>query len=278
MQLAAKDADALVWIEIKLDSQEGPDQLKSYLRDLQDLGGPTDKHLVYLTRQGESEAPIKALESEIAHPWHWNALMSEMSLGRGKDNAVRRALGEYLKEVNAQVEPLHPTSLEDPARFQELRVSLETAAKYVRDHVVHVGQNDGWEPYDAVPGSRRSGKWLEIFPRTWASYQVSAAGWENCLLEWHLCLAGMGDEIDPAIDPAFGAGLTYLRSNDVEADTLFAGSDLADFLPVKVDGWARRFRFLPLKGLEGAGDIGEQQERLATFVTSAFRDLLRRQR
>ena len=91
VDLALEGERYVIWIEAKIDSDEGIDQLPTYGRALADLKAPSHRYLVYLTRPGISPPRIRSLAM--------NELADIAGVVALKDYDWRR-LGELAKEVS----------------------------------------------------------------------------------------------------------------------------------------------------------------------------------
>lgn len=259
-----------VWVEAKLDSGPGPDQLLKYymaLRKECDQEG-VEGALVYLTREGASSGPVRGLREDLCKrdlpgqgdpavcEYDWTKLESAMVEASGDESIqerLARELAIYLNDCEAMVRPLDKKS---PSLILEYRG--------VRDGLWDLLEGVAGQVYEAMGDRKEDNKrprnkmnWPD-FPRYQFSYDIPGSeevlGYP-LLLEWNF---DVREEWEGRRVPAFGWGLTL----DSEGGLWPGGSEeLVDrmnkggFLCLADVGYPRLYRHKFLDDVLNSGDL-----------------------
>lgn len=278
--LEAESKSHLIWIEVKLDSLEGHEQLDAYYDGLKDRKGPYRKTLVFLTREGGSAARIEELQLTYdpdetgpiefaAYDWQkLSKLVSNPPRGAGLD----QKLNEYLRSEGAIVTPIEHDAIEGLAAYRSGRASLVHLLETISENISTAESN--LKAYEKYPKLRS--KW-ENYPFWFRSFELEDAEEAveaKLVLEWQLGFWDNGEPV-PA-GPAFIWGLT-LVGEDWERSAPGLLDRMSGLEPEFVqfrDGHCDRIvRSMALSAVVGKGSVQQQARFVSDRISRDFEDV-----
>ena len=291
VDLAIECEDLAVWVEAKVDSDEGYNQLEGYARALAACGSWRHRHLVYLTRPGVSEPRIRSLNEELGeltkrvavHAYDWRQV-GELAEGleRSRGHQSRRSsvphhLAKFLRHWGLYVGALQPEDVQTLESIPAAWATLIQLEGLVRAGVAARGSGPGqrWAPRPGRSG-RVHGHWVDKDSGefgAWAGYTADLLGAEPdpAWLHWDLGLRELADETRGL---SLAAGVAISGAPWEQWDV----SHLRDELGYREEPWDNELYVLDVCAMKDFGDSdpNRQAERIATWIERRFVQILDR--